>query len=182
VYVVLYSNTNHLQVLPKEPGGLQFAQHQRRAEVLTDLGQELAQHTLDKLPQVMVAALAVHTPWKANSSDNTLRNGKKKQGHAYNHILSTPPQTTTSFRSKFIRKSIFSFLAPYDNTHTKKPQYSLPEKTLQYLQQQPPQLHIAFVSETFTEKEDSHLWVLSYSKKFFLFLQLKKLTSLLLLP
>lgn len=50
ICVVLHSNTNHLQVLPREPGGFQFSQHQRRAEVVTDLGQELAQYMLDKLP------------------------------------------------------------------------------------------------------------------------------------
>lgn len=90
---VLDSNTNHLEVLPREPGGLQFAQHQCRAEIQTDLGQELAQHMLDKLPQVMVAILAVHKPQKANSSDdNTLRKGKKyKVMVKTNHILTISP-------------------------------------------------------------------------------------------
>lgn len=75
---------------PREPGGLQFAQHQGRAEALTDPGQELAQDMLGKLLLEMEAALAARTSWKANSSDgNTWRKGKNS--HAHSLILSSPP-------------------------------------------------------------------------------------------
>lgn len=77
--VVLSRNTNHLQVLPREPDGLQLAQHQHRAEVLTDLGRAQAQHMLDKLPLVTLVVLAVRTPWNANSSGGNTFWGKKKK-------------------------------------------------------------------------------------------------------
>lgn len=93
-------------MLPRELGGLQFAQHQRKAEVLTDLGQEPAQHILDKLPQVKVAALAVRTPWKASSSDdNTLREGITL-GQANNHTV------FISLHLSLERSDFFSFLVP----------------------------------------------------------------------
>lgn len=129
---------------PREPGGLQLAQHQGGAEALTDPGQELAQHRLGKLPLEMEAALAAYTSWKANSSDgNTCR---KRE----NMVMQTGTNSP----------ALLQIMATLS-------QQTLPGKILQYSTCR--KCHAAVVSKAFTEEEDAHLLALSYSEIFPIF-------------
>lgn len=168
------SNTNHLLMPPREPGGPQLAQHQGRAEALTDPGQELAQHMLGKLPLEMEAALAARTSWKASSSDgNTCRKGKTwSQPHT---LLQPSSKPLLPSDLKLGKSEIFFLSSPL--RHIK--QTKNPIKPTQPTRKGTcSNSHTAVVSKSLQRKKI--LTYLCHTQRFFPFLQLKELTLLFL--